>query len=263
MNQGLRGFPTNAGHPQPPYRYLDAAELPDRPGDVRRFEPTRVRTDAGAALPGVWRPIDGTRDATVSVARGCLVVSQAALSGPNAGGAGAFVQVHGDFDAIVTLLVEPPTQFPGGNGETYAVGVFAGIGAESRGYCVACLDGAAAAELVTSVEDVVITSFSVDVTQAALTFAYDTGVNAVVWDSMRPVFVRVKRIAGAIRVYFSGNSHTWRELSSGSSRMSGASTTAAGHIGVLLNAQMGTPAGSVRAIIPEIKFLDPTTSFLS
>lgn len=246
------------------FRFLDTYDVPPRLGDVVTFKARDIRGDAGNALPGVWRPINGTYDAVVGIERGCLSVSYDAIAGPDTKGAAAHMQVNGDFDAIIVLLVQPPLQFPSGNDEIWSAGVFAGIGSSSRGFAVACLDSdAPLPSSVANEAEVAVAPISINPTLAALTVAPSTGTPLVAWRSGHPLFVRVKRRAGSLRAYFSADGFTWREDNAGGSRMSGASAVNPGYIGIIVNAQMGTPAGSIKALVPTIKFLDPTTDFLA
>lgn len=246
-----------------PYRLLDTYGLPNMPGDVSRFGGHHIRTDAGTTLQGVWRPINGTRDATIAVERGCLAISHAALAAPCVEGAAAAMQVVGDLDVILTLLVEPPRQFPSGNDESFWVGAFVGVETSARGYCIACVDSDVAGTTASNQFDTLVTTFPLNLSLAGLPFTPDAGVRVTQWSSEQPLFVRLKRIGGSIRAYSSPDGFTWRESSTGSNRETGLSATAPAVIGVIVNAQMATPAGSIKAMVPEIKFLDPTTSFPS
>lgn len=246
-----------------PYRFLDTYGVPAVPGDVSRFSAAHYRADAGDALLGVWRPINATNDATLTVERGCLVVSHAPLAGPSTSGAAVAYQIQGNFDVILTLLVEPPIQFPSGDDESFWVGAFLGIGTVARGYCVACVDSDVAGDTASNQFDTLVTTFPLNPTLAALSFAPDAGVRVTPWHSQQPLFVRLKRLDGSIRAYFSPDGFTWRESNSGSNRATGLSAVNPAIIGVIVNSQMATPAGVIKAVVPELKFLDPTTPFLS
>jgi len=264
MNPGLLGFPPGRVlGTRDRYRFLPCDDLPAYPGDVARFDATKFNPTAGALLPGRWRPIDATNVATVAVERGCLVVAHAPLVGFSVLGAGAaYSSPATNLDVVLTLLVQPPLQFPSGDDESFWVGAFMGVGTSAVGYCMACVDSDVGGLTASNQSDTLVTTFSFDPTLASLPFTPDNGVRVTPWPQQAALFVRLKRRGAEIRTYFSADGFTWRESESGSGRETGLDPVAPTIIGVLVNAQMATPSGKVKAFIPELKYFDPNTEFL-
>lgn len=178
-----------------PYRLLDAYGLPAAPGDVSRFTAANIRADAGAALPGAWRPVSADNEAIVSVDRGCLVVSGT----PSASVAACTLR-----DLEVDAVFELSPGVDQLSAMDYQIsGVFVGVAGAAYGAAVMEISGIHADVIdntgPTTIEKVapIVRGFSLDLTDPGLPVVPDDANSSspaqIVVPKTAPVLVRVRR----------------------------------------------------------------------
>lgn len=249
----LPPFPTLA-LAKPAYRFLDSTGLPSVSGDVPGFSTRHFRADAGAAVSGVWRPVDADSVATLSVARGCL-----RIQGNVEETVAAHLLLQVQADVIVELLPEFGNLISG----VTMFGVYIGVGNTGVGAALT-FNADTTADLTESALPVArpfpyVTSLEVDLSDNSLPATLGT---LTLWSQARqipegPVLLRVIRRlelgATVLTSYISLNlGHSWRAVNSTNAM----DTTTPAVLGLLSYA--ASSEASLR--VAGVKFLDPAAA---
>lgn len=242
-----------------PYRLLDTYGLPAAPGDVSRFSAAHYRADAGAALPGTWRPATTTNQASLDVDRGSLRLKVPQSSTANRAGVAHLQIPGGDFDLALEMSIHQYSSWVDDTGNTFGGGVFIDQDGDGRGVGLYC--GTVEVPGTPPVE--YYQRFDTDTSIA--NFPITPAGNLVLPASRLDSFlVRVKCLSGTVRLYASRGVSTWQEFGV-QTFANPADPVTLGVFGWSVMDSPPTPstaADYLKVLVHGIKFLNPQTEWI-
>ena len=241
------------------YRFLDTYGLPAMPGDVNRFAAPHIRADAGAAVPGVWRPATTTNQAAIDTTRGNLRLKVPQSATGNLAGVVHTQIPGGDFDLVVEISVHQFNGWMDNAANTFGCGVFVDQAGDGRGLGLYC----DTAEGVGTPPVEYFQQFDTD-TSIANHPVTPSGNLVLLASRLDPFLIRVKCLSGTVQVYVSRGGDAWQYFSSQTFAAPADPVT----LGLFGWSVMNTPTppssdeDKFKVLLHGIKFMDPGTDWI-